>query len=668
MIQVRENPRQNRPVHDKDYAQDSSRAEIHKACQRALNLNRNLETDSDLYITLDRQRIFTAQDMDEYSEDTAHLVDEEFSFVHGPGKRRRVVTVGTDCSGLEVPIQALLNMEIKFKHIFSSDNDSHVRSNIQENFAPEKLYGDIFERLKEPSTTVDLYIAGFPCQSFSTMGDRQGFADEHGRGRVILPIIEYITEYTPRIFILENVRGFATMADGECMKQVLKALEGIKLTGRESSTKKCYSSQCAYTIEHRIMDTKEHGIPQSRPRWYCVGIRKSCIKSSNDEFKFPEKIKCPLVDDFLDPGGEEMNLSPIEKRTLLAAEKKIRSNREGNPARQTFIIDVDATDRQTTWNINKSLCLTRSRHRGFWISNQKRRLNIHERLRLQRIMPCEITNKVSNTEFAKQIGNAMSMNVVERVLLSIFKSTDMVEPDDEDRWKSGEAQRRLNPRMQWMYTNGILNIGREKPGQEIGPIRLIEDKTRKIIMDSGASYHLIDSRTITPEEQKSVTQINPPIKLNTANGVIKAKKQVKVYIRELGFHITAVVLGPTPSVLSMGKLVNENGIKCTWEKDKPLIITLLNSITMECGISSNVPFITVAKMESTEMKPIMLALKKQEPIPVLAILEESSQESIKNGIQYKKGSILEADESYIVQQCICVIFYSCTASVLFLSG
>jgi len=34
-----------------------------------------------------------------------------------------ILRVGTDCSGIEAPIQALIQMNIPFKHVFSSEID-----------------------------------------------------------------------------------------------------------------------------------------------------------------------------------------------------------------------------------------------------------------------------------------------------------------------------------------------------------------------------------------------------------------------------------------------------------------------------------------------------------------------------------------------------------------
>ena len=78
--------------------------------------------------------------------------------------------IGTDCSGIEAPIQALKVLNIPYKHIFSCDNDKHVITNIEGNYKPEILYEDIFNRDYENMPYVDGYIAGFPCQTFSTLG------------------------------------------------------------------------------------------------------------------------------------------------------------------------------------------------------------------------------------------------------------------------------------------------------------------------------------------------------------------------------------------------------------------------------------------------------------------------------------------------------------------
>ena len=36
-----------------------------------------------------------------------------------------MIRIGTDCSGIEAPIQALKQLKIPFRHVFSSDIDKY---------------------------------------------------------------------------------------------------------------------------------------------------------------------------------------------------------------------------------------------------------------------------------------------------------------------------------------------------------------------------------------------------------------------------------------------------------------------------------------------------------------------------------------------------------------
>ena len=127
---------------------------------------------------------------------------------------------------------------------------------------------------------MDVYVAGFPCQPFSTMGKQAGFDD--ARGTIFFHVLDYITQKLPKVFILENVKGLTTIENGKLLNQIMKLLRSVRF---HTSGKK------AYAIKQQVLDTKELGIPHSRPRWYCVGIRKDAKKA--DSFAFPEQVEWP---------------------------------------------------------------------------------------------------------------------------------------------------------------------------------------------------------------------------------------------------------------------------------------------------------------------------------------------------------------------------------------
>ena len=132
----------------------------------------------------------------------------------------KFLRVGTDCSGIEAPIQALMQMNIPFKHVFSSDIDKYCIKSIKANYEPEIIFGDkdgsfpegdITKRNIDNVPDIDLYVCGFPCQPFSMAGERKGFEDR--RGNVFFSCLEVIEKKQPKYFILENVKGLKSEKD-----------------------------------------------------------------------------------------------------------------------------------------------------------------------------------------------------------------------------------------------------------------------------------------------------------------------------------------------------------------------------------------------------------------------------------------------------------------------
>ena len=81
-----------------------------------------------------------------------------------PAIQQGRLKVGTDCSGMEAPLQALNNLGVTVEHVFSCDIDEHAKKTIQENYPPLKWYKDLTKRDNERAPKVDLYVAGFPIR------------------------------------------------------------------------------------------------------------------------------------------------------------------------------------------------------------------------------------------------------------------------------------------------------------------------------------------------------------------------------------------------------------------------------------------------------------------------------------------------------------------------
>jgi len=343
----------------------------------------------------------------------------------------RILRVGTDCSGIEAPLQALENLKVQYVHKFSCDNDKQVRQSIKANFNPEVVYDDITVRDNSKVSAVDLYIAGFPCQPFSTAGKQQGFDDVKGRGIIFFHILDYIQKKLPKVFILENVKGLVTLEKGRYLREILKALRGVvKAISLGQAAGDC---EPAYEIHHTVMSTKDHGVPQHRARWYCVGFLKTKTRSSRSScFSFPKALECPPIQLFLDARDDSGRSLTKEMLCGTAAENVQRAKKKicekgGDPDTTPFIVDCDAASTRMAWYEGISPCITRSRYRGHWITSLQRRFTKNEMFRLQGMDPMEFKVVVPDTVMGQQIGNAMCVNVIERVLIKVLEAAGLAE-------------------------------------------------------------------------------------------------------------------------------------------------------------------------------------------------------------------------------------------------
>lgn len=346
-----------------------------------------------------------------------------------PAALSRPLKIGTDCSGLETPLMALERLAVPFRSAWSCDISPSVKSYLRTVYPEGQWFDDLMARDHGEAPDIDLYVAGFPCQSFSAAGKRSGFKDE--RGKVFFGVRDTIQAKLPRAFVLENVQGLYTHDEGRTFNTVMEKLVAIKMKGIGGS---------AYEVVHKKLNTKEHGVPQSRPRVYIIGIRKDCQRS---EFKFPEPIPEPSVDGLLDankgsakdlPSGGPGTVSYDNVKDKLA---ELRSA-GAKPLKVTHFIDCESSPYRCTAMKGRTMCMTKSRPMGFWITSRARRANLDEMLRLQGMDPAAMNLKVpgvTRRQYGQMVGNAMSQNVVERILARLLPAAGLVKGPVADPWE-----------------------------------------------------------------------------------------------------------------------------------------------------------------------------------------------------------------------------------------
>ena len=77
--------------------------------------------------------------------------------------------------------------------VFACEYCKFAKATYLSNWPGSQVVGDIKSIHAAQIPRHDILTAGFPCQSFSTAGKRQGFEDEKGRGKIFFHILDYIT-------------------------------------------------------------------------------------------------------------------------------------------------------------------------------------------------------------------------------------------------------------------------------------------------------------------------------------------------------------------------------------------------------------------------------------------------------------------------------------------
>ena len=166
--------------------------------------------------------------------------------------------VGTFFSGIGSPEQALLNLDVNHEIEFACDIDKYARETYLKNFDCKNMYEDITALDMKNLSYVDLLVFGFPCQAFSMAGKRGGFEDT--RGTLFYDALRYLKEHKPRYFIAENVKGLLSHDSGKTFQTIIDCLA---LTTNTQMSLMPFDN-LGYHIYHKVLNTKDFGIPQNR--------------------------------------------------------------------------------------------------------------------------------------------------------------------------------------------------------------------------------------------------------------------------------------------------------------------------------------------------------------------------------------------------------------------
>jgi len=278
-------------------------------------------------------------------------------------------------------------------------------------YGNELAFGDLTKIEPQMLPNFDLLISGFPCQTFSIVGKRDGLQDED-KGQIIYHISRILEESENSFFILENVKGLVNHDKGRTFKIVLNLLESLD-----------------YEVHYEVLNSLNYGVPQMRERIYLVGIKKELVQEGKI-FSFPSKIeKKQDISYFLSDEREEF-IFDKSKPTYVTFERYLNNKYNQGKYDIDEILKEDYVvldTRQSDLRIypQKVPTLRRGRHGILYTKAGKlRKLSGYEAFLLQgftKKMAEKASLEQSNGKLLAQAGNAMTINVIEAISKELLK-------------------------------------------------------------------------------------------------------------------------------------------------------------------------------------------------------------------------------------------------------
>lgn len=115
----------------------------------------------------------------------------------------------------------------------------------------QETKGEIYDAIK--NVKIDLLAGGPPCQGFSLAGKR--FVDDP-RNKLFKEYVTILKYVMPKVFIMENVEGMASMLGGKVYLEIKKEF-----------------SECGYLVAGHFLMANDFGVPQKRKRLITIGVR-----------------------------------------------------------------------------------------------------------------------------------------------------------------------------------------------------------------------------------------------------------------------------------------------------------------------------------------------------------------------------------------------------------
>lgn len=173
--------------------------------------------------------------------------------------QKQIVSLFSGCGGMDLGFK-----NAGYHTVFATDIWDLACKTLEANTMADKIIcGDIRNiSFKEYKGKIDVVIGGPPCPPYSQtrhylIGKKGGFEDEKA-GYAVPEYFRVVEEINPKSFVFENVDGFT-------FKTYQEPMEFLKNK----------SEQLGYNISYKVVNAANYGVPQTRKRFICVGLKKN---------------------------------------------------------------------------------------------------------------------------------------------------------------------------------------------------------------------------------------------------------------------------------------------------------------------------------------------------------------------------------------------------------
>lgn len=283
---------------------------------------------------------------------------------------------------------------VQYKCVYACDIDNKVREIYEENYNL-KPNGDINHINISEIPNFDILCAGFPCQTFSICGKKEGFND-NVKGNLFFKILEIIDIKKPDTLILENVKNLYSINNGEVFNRIKDEIE-----------------KRGYKFSFKIIDSKYYNSPQSRQRIYII-----CNKNNLYQFKEIKNKIIPvssIIDTsfthFLDYESKYKLEKCKNSKTMLYKLINKDSGKGGRQGERVYSIN----------NYGPTICASSggpgSKTGLYEINNKIRTLNVQETLQMFGFDKSFKYDSLENkNKMLYYLGNSIVINVLEELI------------------------------------------------------------------------------------------------------------------------------------------------------------------------------------------------------------------------------------------------------------